>query len=146
MVLRAVRDRQGLVTDFRHVQVDAGAADLLGRSASELEGCSLLDGADVASHERFAAYRRLLLTREAIAGELVVRTPAGADRRLSHEASASGDHVLVTLRERRGEADTQPPVDDAPFLLLGSLPDAVLAYTPEGLIAWANPAAEVLFD
>ena len=28
------------------------------------------------------------------------------------------------------------------FLLIGSLPDALLAYTPEGLIEWANPAAE----
>ena len=145
-MLRAVRDRQGRVTDFQHVQVDAGAADLLGRSATELEGSRLLEAADVVSSDRFATYRRLLLTRESITGDLVVRTTSGAERRLCHEASASGDHILVTLRERLGEADTQPHVDDAPFLLIGSLPDALLAYTPEGLIEWANPAAEALFD
>jgi diguanylate cyclase (GGDEF)-like protein/PAS domain S-box-containing protein len=146
LVLRAVRDVQGRVSDFRHIQVDAGAADLLGRSASELESSALLDPADPISHERFAAYRRLLLTREAISGDLVVRAAGGSERRLSHEASASGDHILVTLREVRGAPSEAPQLDDAPFLLLGSLPDAVLAYTPDGLLSWANPAAEVLFD
>ena len=151
VVLRAVRDRKGRITDFLFVEANplAGAFNQLPHE--QLIGRSLIELHPASQHtELLQAYIHVVETGEPLILDDWVYPQdvmGGALRRYDVRAVKLGDGISQTWRDvtERSESNTRMRASEEHYhLLADNSIDIVMRLTDQGVISWVSPSIATL--
>jgi PAS domain S-box-containing protein len=148
-ILKSVRDQQGNIVDFKFVDINKGAEEMLGMAREKVIGeklCELLPINRTGGF--FDKYAQVAITGQPLEEEFPIDTPEVKAKWLRHQVVRIEDGIAITSRDITAWKAAGAQLRESEETLrtiASSAQDAIVMLDNDGNIALWNAAAEKMF-